>query len=425
MGRFSAIAAALAAALVFSGPAGAEVLNAEGVAPLDNGVVAARDMAIRDALKLLAIRKGARIESAQVLENGGAGESGTLTASGPVQGTVKVLKEYRQGSLYHVQISVDTGNPAAEPARSRDPACAMPPGRSLRRRLVTTYFNVDRPAEASDLSSLATGLPTELSRRLSRNPMLLVRDADTISVLADSRVSEPSAGRDVASQLGLREGVQFVVAGRVLSTSVTDKNTRPSIYESNNTSLQSAIYNGPFSGMFGGGVKYAPTRRQFDMELWIYDGLTGSLLANERVSGEANGEVVPKLPKPFASTAFWETDYGKLVNRLMDQAAQRVDDVISCIPFSARVVRLEGKRVYINAGLLDGMAVGDKLLLYKRSSGQPVRDLITSLDLGVPESLNGDISLVQVQPNFSIAVVQSNRQPVREGDYVRFVPNSR
>ncbi|QEL54913.1 flagellar assembly protein T N-terminal domain-containing protein [Chromobacterium paludis] len=422
--RLRLTAAALVAAFVLTAPASAAVLSAEGVAPLDNGALAARDMAIRDAMRLISIGQGARVESVQVLENGRPAESATLTASGAVQGKVRVVNEYQQGKLYHVKIEVDTdGIEAGAPARSRDPSCAMPPGRSLRRKLVTTYFNVDRPAEASDLADLATALPTELARRLARNPLLKVRDANTVSVLADSRIAEPAAGRDIASQLGLRQNVQFVVAGRVLSTSVTENSLRPSFFESNNTSDQSAIYNGPFSGLFGGGAKYRPIQRQFDMEIWVYDGLTGSLLADERVGGLAKGEVVPKLPKPFASAGFWSTDYGRLVDKLMDKAAQRVDDIVSCIPFSARVVRKEGNRVYINAGLLDGMAVGDKLLLYKRSSGQPVRDLISGADLGMPESLNGDVSLIQVQPNFSIGVMQSNSQPVAEGDYVRFVPS--
>lgn len=423
MTRIRQTAAALVAAFVLSASAQAQILSAEGVAPLDNGTVAAREMAIRDAMRLITINQGARVESVQVLENGKPAESSTLTASGQLQGAVRVVNEYQQGKLYHVKIEVDTAGAAEAqaPTRSRDPSCAMPPGRSLRRKLVTTYFDVARPADASDLANLSTALPTELSRRLSRNPLLLVRDANTVSVLSDSRIAEPAAGRDVASQLGLRQGVQFVVAGRVLSTSVTDKGLKPSFFESNNTSEQSAIYNGPFSGLLGGGAKYKATERQFDMEVWIYDGLTGSLLANERVGGLMRGDVMPKLPKPFASAAFWATDYGKLVDKLMDKAAQRVDDVVSCIPFSARIVRKEGKRVYINAGLLDGMAVGDKMLLYKRSSGQPVRDLISGTDLGMPESLNGDISLIQVQPNFSIGVVQSNSQPVSEGDFVRFV----
>ncbi|OWY39984.1 hypothetical protein CEK28_04390 [Xenophilus sp. AP218F] len=416
--------AALWAAFVLSAPAMAEMLTAEGVAPLDNGTAAAREMAIRDALKLIAIRQGATVESAQVLENGRSSESGTLRAEGSAQGQVKVLSEFVDGKLYRVKLQLDTAQPAAGRSSQADPNCGMPPGRALRRKLVTTYFDVARPAEASDMPALATDLPTELARRLQRNSMLAVRDANAISVLADARVSEPAAGGEIASELGQREDVQFVVAGRVLSTSVTGKGVRGSYFESNNTSQQGAFYNGPFSGMFGVGVKYVPIERQFDMEVWIYDGLTGALLATRRVGDVVKGQVAAgATPQPFATAAFWQTDYGKMIDRLMDSAARQIGEVVACIPFSARVVKVEGgRRVYLNAGLLDGLAVGDKLLLYRRVSAQRVRDLISGRELGVPEALNGDVTITQVQPNFAIGQVTAGSQPVSEGDYARFLP---
>ncbi|VEB42245.1 Uncharacterised protein [Chromobacterium violaceum] len=117
---------------------------------------------------------------------------------------------------------------------------------------------------------------------------------------------------------------------------MTDKGVRLSLFESNNTSQQGAFYNGPFAGMFGNGVKYVPTQRQFDLEFWIYDGLTGSLLARERVNAwPAPRANHPAPAQPFASGAFWQGDYGKLVSQLLDRASDRIDNIISCIPFSA------------------------------------------------------------------------------------------
>ena len=104
-----------------------------------------------------------------------------------------MVSEYQQGKLYHVKVEVDTSK-APRTARGTEAACAMPAGRSLRRKIVTTYFQVDRPAEASDMPELATGLPTELSRRLGANRMYSLLDANTVSVLADSRIAEPAAG---------------------------------------------------------------------------------------------------------------------------------------------------------------------------------------------------------------------------------------
>ncbi|BBH12167.1 hypothetical protein CH06BL_14150 [Chromobacterium haemolyticum] len=413
------LAAAFAAAFVC--PVGAEVMRAEGVASLDNGVAAAREQALQDALKMVALRQGARVEASQGLDYGKSSESGSLTPLAPAQGAVKVTQEFQQGKLYHVLVEVDTGKPSGA-ARGKEPACAMPPGRSLRRKIVTTYFQVDRPAEASDMPELATGLPTELSRRLGANRMYSLLDANTVSVLPDSRVAEPAAGAEIARRIGQSEDAQFVVAGRVLATGATAKGLRKSLYESNNTSQQGTFYNGPFAGLFGGGVKYVPTERQFDAEVWVYDALTGALLARDRVSELAKGDVTPNPPRPFASAAFWQSDYGQAVNRALDQAVSRIGNVISCIPFSARIVKLvDARQVYINAGSLDGVAVGDKFLVYQRKSAQPVRDLISGRELGVLETLAGDVIISQVQPNFAVGAVQSQGK-VSEGDYVRFMP---
>ncbi|MDF0604202.1 flagellar assembly protein FlgT [Neisseriaceae bacterium TC5R-5] len=424
------VAVTLLVAVFLSGTTHAEILSAEGVAPLEQGVTAARDLAMQDALKLLALSQGARVESAQLLDKGQLTESGSLTPIAPAQGQLRIVKEFAKDGLYHVLVELDTGSKPAAAAttvaagavsaeRSR---CAMPPGRALRRRLVTTYFQVDRPAEASDMPELATMLPTELARRLGHKPLFTVRDANTVSLLADGHIAEPAAGAEMARRIGQQEGVQFVVAGRVLSTSVTAKGVKTSWFESNNTSQQGIFYNGPFAGLVGGAVKYVPTERQFDAEVWLYDGLTGALLARERVGDMVRGQVALPLPRPFASTAFWQTDYGGLVDKVLTQASERISELISCIPFAARVVKVNGKQVYLNAGLLDGLAVGDKLLLYKPQSAQLVRELVSGRELGIPEILTGDVTITQVQPNFAIGIAQLSGQKVEEGDYARFMP---
>ncbi|WP_230369037.1 flagella assembly protein FlgT middle domain-containing protein [Paludibacterium denitrificans] len=289
---------------------------------------------------------------------------------------------------------------------------------------MTSYFDVSHPDEAPDMPDLATALPTELARRLSANPSFAVRNANRLTVLPQATISEPATGWNTVREIGRREDAQFVVSGRVLSTAVTGKGLRPTLFESNNTSQQGAYYTGPFAGLLGGAIKYQPTERQFDTELWVYDALTGALLANERISELGQGDVMPRPVLPFASAGFWQTDYGRAVDRALQRVTQRVADVIGCIPFSARVARVEsGNRVYINAGGLDGLSPGDRLLLYKPLSSSTIRAAGNGRELGIPESLSGDVSVIQVQPNFSIGIANRARLRVEEGDYLRLVPH--
>ncbi|WP_233578523.1 flagellar assembly protein T N-terminal domain-containing protein [Aquitalea sp. FJL05] len=401
-------------------------ITAEGMAAMDAGSPAAREMAIRDALQQAAISNGAELQSLQLMESGNVSESSVLSAPS-LQGKVKILQEYNSDGVYHVRLSIDpqasaSGPVGSAPKPTQNASCGMPAGRSLRRKLLTTYFYVANPAEANDLQDLATALPGEMARRLRQQGPFDVRNASHLTVLSNMAADEPVAGWDTVRELGRREDVQFVIAGRVLSTAVVGKSLRHTMYESNNTSQQGAYYTGPLAGLFGGALKYTPSARQFDMELWVYDALTGAVLADQRFSRVAQGKVVAQLPAPFATTAFWQGDYGKAVDGLLDQASRQLVDLVSCIPLSAKVVKVEdGRQLFINVGGLDGMKVGDQMLLYKPRSAQILRSGGGVRELGVPEDLSGTISITQVQPNFSIAQVQSARLKVEEGDYVRFM----
>ncbi|WP_024301842.1 flagellar assembly protein T N-terminal domain-containing protein [Pseudogulbenkiania sp. MAI-1] len=411
------IAALVAAFVLPLAPAGAAKLLGTGIATLDHGVPAARELAIQDAIRQAALAQGASLQSTEYAANGQLNDSTRLSAA-PLSGKVTVRREYQRDGLYYVEVEVDTGD-----VRAGGQQCIQAGGRELRRRVVATYFNVERPADASDMPELATQLPVELARRLSAGGRFLASEAGRVSVLADPKLAEPQAGAEMVREIGRREGVQFVIGGRVLDTAPAASGLRASLFDGDHGGEQGVFYNGPFSGLLGGAVRYRPTVRQFDVEVWVYDALTGGLLVNHRLSTSGTGQVAPPAPRPFGSAAFWRSDYGRAVDQLLDRAVQQTADTLACIPFTARVARVEGgKRVYLDAGGLAGLAVGDRLLIYKPQPAAPLRGAGTAGELGIAEALSGTVVLTQVQPGLSIGVVQNARLGVEEGDYLRFLP---
>ncbi|WP_028534001.1 flagella assembly protein FlgT middle domain-containing protein [Paludibacterium yongneupense] len=378
--------------MLLTAPLSAATLIVEGHAALGAGTRAARESAMQDALRMA------------VLSQGG---DGRVPA-----GKVKVLDEGERYGVYFVRLRVQSAAAA--------PACAAS-ARAMRRRVLTTYFQVERPVDASDLNDLATVVPQDLARRLQRYPSLRAMAMGGVSVLDGGVLPESGAGIDNARELASRADAQLVVAGRVVSTMITSRGLRAAVFESKGIPDARTVYDGPFSSLIGGVLRRTPNARQFELELWIYDGFSGAVVADERLAGLAHGDVEPSSAPPFASAEFWQTDYGQVVDDVLLRAEHRIAEVAGCVAFAAHIVKVDGNQVTLDAGSADGLAVGDHLLAY-RQAALPMRTLNTGFKRAVEEEVAGEMKLTEVQPGRSLATLVASPVQVEAGDYARFVP---
>jgi hypothetical protein len=428
MSRSFLLAAALWAAFVWPVAALADRVESEGLAPMDGGRTAARQAALQDAIQQAAISQGARISSTEQMAGGTYAQSGRVDAAQPLQGAVEVLDEYEQDGLYHMRIAVNSpkAQARADPTQANDPpCCSCQQGHPLKRRLVTTYFAVDRPVAAGDLSNLPIFFPGEFARRLGGNPGFSVRNAGNISVLPTG-VQDPASGGEVAREIGRREDAQFVLAGRVTDTSPRTSRTSFTVLEHNPEYHGSLYYDGPLANFIGGNLHKEARLRQLEFDVWVYDALSGALILNQHFAGTANVARGPvgfgaAESDPLGSDGFWQSEYGQLFDQLLKQAVSNVDQQLACIPYTVRVARVEGRtRLYLDGGGVDGLRVGDSLMIYKQSPVITLRAAGSGRELGVPETLIGDAVVVQVQPQFAIAEARNVRQQVGVGDMLRF-----
>jgi len=112
-------------------------------------------------------------------------------------------------------------------------------------------------------------------------------------------------------------------------------------------------------------------------------------------------------------------DYGKVVIQSLNQIVDKVSSAVQCLPFATRVSRVDGDRIYLSAGTLDGLAVRDRLVVYKPRPATEIRRIDGEI-LGVPEQQLGDIEIEQVQPRFAVARLRAGKLKVDAGDWVRF-----
>lgn len=411
-------AACWAAFVLWLQPARAEVYQAEGMASLEAGVVAAREAAIQDALRQIAItHQGGLVASSNMVAGLQTQESLML---GPLSlpGKTKVLGESQREGLLFVRVEHDTDGGEEKQV---DPCqrAAMPPGRFLARRIITTYFQLERPTEASDLGSIASWFPAELARQFNQRRDTLALDAGSLSVFPGGVVREASAAADTVRELGKREAAQFVLAGRILDTGITRQEPRFGAFGGARDGSQGSDYIGPFAGLFGLSLRPSPQTRRFEVEYWLYDTLSGGILLRDTLQRQAQGDVSARSQRVFSTADMKQGDYGQLLAQTRDEIVNKVSSAVLCLPFATRVTRVDGDRIYLSAGALDGLAVRDRLVVYKPRPATEIRRIDGAV-LGVPEQQAGDVEIEQVQPRFAVARLRNGKSKVDAGDWVRF-----
>jgi len=383
-----ACSAVLALLLNLSPPAAAAPIaasiEAEGVAGIaEGGLARARQSAIRDALEQLGLRSGARVDVAA-----GASSRGKAVESSRVQPAFDferytVLREWQTGQQLHVRIAVKE-----EDARPRGSV-----NLGYKKKIVVTPFRVRRSPQLDDVDDIATRLPQELLRRMGAGGKFLGKEsAYVISPGANGPSIDTAAVRRIAS---LYES-QFVVSGEILDAGN---------YE------QPAYY---------GLIK--KDARRIEIAFYVHDGLTGVLLARRTALVEQVGERRVGRDKPFGSASFAATPFGGAILRALDEGIAGIAADIAALPFMAKVVQVQGERIFIDAGSTSSVAPGDQLVIYRLDPRQQVYGADPLAPLGTVESPVGTLSIVQVQPGFAIGTVTppSAARQVSAGDMVRF-----
>jgi hypothetical protein len=86
------------------------------------------------------------------------------------------------------------------------------------------------------------------------------------------------------------------------------------------------------------------------------------------------------------------------------------------MPFSAKVIKVEGNKVYINAGSQMNIKRGFKFYAY--SVGEDLIDPDTGLKLGADEKLLGTVEVRDVQEKYSIGFLASGTG-LKKGDVLK------
>ena len=375
----------LALLLAWTGLAQAAPIEAEGVAAIASGGAArARQLAIKDALEQLGLRSGARVDMAT---GAGTGPRGVYDSS-RVQPTAEfdrysVVREWQSGTMLHVRIAVNE-----EDARPKGSV-----NLGYKKKIVVTPFHVRRSPQLDDVDDIATRLPQELLRRLAGSGKFLGKSSPYV---ISPGSSGPGADTNAVRRLASMHESQFVISGEIVDASRFDK---PALY----------------------GLIERKARR-IEIDFFVHDGLTGALVARRTASVEQVGTQRVGRDKPFGSASFAATPFGGAILRALDDGIAGIMADLAPLPFMAKVVQVQGDRIFIDAGSTSSVTPGDQLVIYRLDARQQVYGADPLAPLGTVETPVGTLGIVQVQPGFAIGTVTpaAAARQVNPGDMVRF-----
>ncbi len=356
----------------------AKVVTTEGQAVIQKGaLIEARVQAIQVAIRKAVSLGGAEQNSSHLVAN------------------TKVVDEWQENGRYHVQIVTVISN---------DSFCQPP----YKKRIVATAFPLVTTGQISGNESqdLYSGIPREIMNQLMESGDFIGRNQTRTVLysrpdLAPEIVSDSDYGDSTILDLARQNNSQFVLSGVIRD------------FEVESTEY---VRGAGILAQIKSAVRDVVARRGITIDIYVHDGLSGSLLFQHRYSDSILGDVW--IPSGYAvgSERFKATPAGQKISQIIQSASDDIRRVFGCYPFTARVVKIENNQVVIAAGAQDKLKPGDTLVVYAGSR--------LMQGLGQPGSQKEPIGLLKLESVNAMFASGSMEIPikirkVKAGDWVK------
>lgn len=360
----------------------ARMIETEGSAPITNGAIGkARVFAVQDAVRQALVQNAAQVTTTSLMSsNAMVVDSTKVRAAGRIKHVV-VLDEWTEEDVLHVLIRAELPDNFSEPIDSSG---------DYRKKVGVTQFYVMDRTHIHDLPNIEIKLPRRLLNLLEESGGTIGFDATQYLPYLDGHAIVSTTNvvdRDTITRLAESIGVQFVMTGIIKDLGTTHD-------------------------FFGG-------TRRLVLELQLYDGLTGVLIARHTNSDSVidGSGISPGIS--LNSPEFLATELGKAIDVILRKQIQAIKTDLGQLPLSARVIRNNGKRIYIDAGATSLIRAGDVLMAYKLDS-EPVVKIASGASYGYPETPVATLTIKQVQPLFAVGELETDQVNLNPGDVVRF-----
>ena len=320
----------LIALLLATGGARAELIEAQGSAAILGGDEAyAREQATRDALRQALLASGAAVSSVQRLENGSLrSEQIQIRSGGDIRQYRLKREEVRNGRMY-ITVQADI--------QAERQICQS---QHYAKDLTLIRLRLRHPEQAS--YGALDDLPASLSRRLFEKLAALPQGVLAHQWLDENLAIDPlhlqqgdrSALEEIKA-LSLRTDSQYLVLGSLDDLSLEPQGNRLTSW-------------------------YQDPVRSFRMQLYLFDGINGTLMGRKEYEGRADWTFAKQERVGSDSSLFWHSSYGQEVDYQLKEAVQDIQAQLGCAPVTARIVAVGERGPHINLGRRNGVKLGDQ-----------------------------------------------------------------
>jgi len=171
-------------------------------------------------------------------------------------------------------------------------------------------------------------------------------------------------------------------------------------------------------GGIGGGLGKTTARVSIDVRM--IDTTTGEIILADTADDEKSQMGLKLKTEDFSfghKGKFDETLVGKATREAIDDLVDKITETLEGVPWTGRVIKADGAKVYLNAGQDVGVQPGMTFRVYRM--GEELIDPVTGLSLGAEEEMIGTIEATDVKEKYTICTAAGG-SGFGAGDMVRY-----
>jgi len=242
--------------------------------------------------------------------------------------------------------------------------------------------------------NVGSGMADSLTTALVKSGKFTVIEREKLqTILNEQQLGQSGAiTAQSAAKVGQLLGAQYIITGSVTEFGIKE----------------SKLGVGKLGNVlgFGGGVDTRTNTAKVAIDVRIIDTSTGEIVLAEQGEGEESStgveidlDIAPSVE--FGKDGFDETVIGKAVRKAMEKILRTFTEAEAKLPWSAKIIKVDGNKVWLNVGSDDGITVGKEATILHK--GEELIDPDTGISLGSSDSTLGKVKIVTVDKKFSVA----------------------